>query len=419
MSDTQVTQEPETKHSVNSSWVITLFGTAVGAGILFLPISAGSFGFWPLLIATVLIGPMTYFAHLAFSWMMSSSHLPGEDVLVILTDYFGKKAGIVIAIIYWFTFFPVVLIYGVSIVNTVDSFVVNQLDGPSISRWILAPLLIGLMTLALAFGDKIMLIVAQFVVYPLIIALAAVSLYLIPQWDIASFMEAGPKDAGGMVSAMILILPALVFAFSFVAAISQFVLDMENNYGQNHAKQTTKVIRNAVVLLTVFTMFFVWSSALAMGADGMNTANELNLPVLSYFANVTGTPFMAYMAPIVVICAIASSYFGHSLGTVEGTKYLVGLVAPSTKDVPARKMDLWTYLFIFVVTSLVAVLNPSILDMISVVGGIFFALMTYLLPMFAIYKVDALKKFRSRKTNYFVMVMGVIVLLATIWDMVS
>src|SRR5699024_8080875 len=61
---------------------------------------------------------------------------------------------------------------------------------------------------------------------------------------------------------MILILPVLVFAFSFVAAISQFVLDMENEYGRNHAKQTRKVIRNAVLLLTVFTMFFVWSSAL-------------------------------------------------------------------------------------------------------------------------------------------------------------
>src|SRR5699024_6043460 len=155
------------------------------------------------------------------------------------------------------------------------------------------------------------------------------------------------------------------------------------------------------------------------GADGMDVANEQNLPVLSYFANVTGTPFMAYMAPIVVICAIASSYFGHSLCTVEGTTYLVGLVAPSTKDVPSRKMDLWTYLFIFVVTSLVAVVDPSILVMISVVGGIFFALMTYLLPMNAIYKVDAFKKFRNRKTNYFVIVMGVIVLFATIWDMVS
>ncbi|MDN6273111.1 MAG: septum formation initiator, partial [Corynebacterium casei] len=56
MSETQVSEAPETKGtkgSVNRSWTITLFGTAVGAGILFLPISAGSFGFWPLLIATV------------------------------------------------------------------------------------------------------------------------------------------------------------------------------------------------------------------------------------------------------------------------------------------------------------------------------------------------------------------------------
>ena len=67
-----------------------------------------------------------------------------------------------------------VLIYGVSITNTVDSFIVNQLGGPEISRYILAPLCVGLMTLALAFGNAIMLKIAQFVVYPLIVALAAV-----------------------------------------------------------------------------------------------------------------------------------------------------------------------------------------------------------------------------------------------------
>src|SRR5699024_4674109 len=160
--------------------------------------------------------------------------------------------------IYRFTFFAVVLIYDVSIVNPVDSVVAKLLDRPSLSRSAIAPVLASLMALALALGDKIMLIVARTVVCPLIIALAAGSLYLIPQWDFASFMEAGPKNAGGMVSAMILILPVLVFAFSFVAAISQFVLDMENEYGRNHAKQTRKVIRNAVLLLTVFTMFFVW-----------------------------------------------------------------------------------------------------------------------------------------------------------------
>ena len=165
-------------------------------------------------------------------------------------------------------------------------------------------------------------------------------------------------------------------------------------------------------------MFFVWSCALAMGADGMATANENNLPVLSYFANVTGTPFIAYMAPVVVVCAIASSYFGHALGTVEGTQYLFNLVVPrATKKLSPRALDLWTYLFIFICASLVGIFNPSILDMITLVGGIFFALMTYLLPMYAVHRMDALKKYRGRPSNYFVIVMGSIVLVATIWSL--
>ncbi|WP_448855989.1 amino acid permease [Corynebacterium camporealensis] len=418
MSETQTTAP--TNKKLNAEWATTLFGTAVGAGILFLPISAGSFGFIPLLVATILIFPMTYLAHRAFSWVISYAPLHGEDVLVVLTYFFGRRNGIILAIIYWFTIFPVVLIYGVSITNTVDSFIVNQLDGPEIPRWVLAPICVGLMTLGLAFGNKIMLAIAQFVIYPLIIALAVVSIYLIPRWDIASFMESGDHSFGGILKAIILILPVLVFSFSYVAAISQFSLGMEQEYGPDHQHESNKVIRNATLMLTLFTMFFVWSSALALGADGMREANDLNLPVLSYFANETGTPFMAYMAPIVVICAVASSYFGHALGTVEGTQYLFNLAAPKAKEkMTERQLDLWTYLFIFITTSLVGIFNPSILDMISVVGGIFFAFLTYLLPMYVIHKVEVFRRFRGRPTNYFVTIMGFIVLFATIWDMIG
>lgn len=41
----------------DSTWVISLFGTAVGAGILFLPINAGMGGFWPLVVMALLVGP--------------------------------------------------------------------------------------------------------------------------------------------------------------------------------------------------------------------------------------------------------------------------------------------------------------------------------------------------------------------------
>ncbi len=407
---------PRANRSFNSKWTITLFGTAVGAGILFLPISAGSFGFWPLVVATALIGPMTFLGHRAFGRIVSRSPRAGADVLEVLTDFFGRRAGVCFALIYWFTVFPVVLIYGVSITNAVDSFIVNQLGGPHVNTWVLATVCVGAMTAALAFGTKFMLIVAQVVVYPLIIALGAVSLYLIPQWDLGSFLQT-PTD--NLLGSIVLILPVLVFAFSYVAAVSQFCVDAQRQYGPRADQESSRVILATSVLLTAFTMFFVWSCALALGADGMAEAKAQNLPVLSYFANVTGTQFMAYMAPVVVICAIVSSFIGHALGTVEGTQYLFRLAAPRLAGkVSRRGLDLGTYGFIFLATTAAAVANPSILDLITLVGGVFFAFMTYLLPMVVIYRVEAFAPLRRRASNYFLIAVGCVVIGATIWGMV-
>lgn len=50
-------------HRFSLTWVLNLFGTAVGAGVLFLPINAGMSGFYPLIVMTLLVGPMTYLAH--------------------------------------------------------------------------------------------------------------------------------------------------------------------------------------------------------------------------------------------------------------------------------------------------------------------------------------------------------------------
>jgi len=42
----------------DTQWTLSLFGTAVGAGILFLPINIGIGGFWPLIIMACLAFPM-------------------------------------------------------------------------------------------------------------------------------------------------------------------------------------------------------------------------------------------------------------------------------------------------------------------------------------------------------------------------
>ena len=41
-------------------WMLSLFGTAIGAGVLFLPINAGMGGLIPLLAMLILAFPLTF-----------------------------------------------------------------------------------------------------------------------------------------------------------------------------------------------------------------------------------------------------------------------------------------------------------------------------------------------------------------------
>ena len=85
-----------------ASWIITLFGTAVGAGILFLPLNAGGFGFWPLVFATVFILPLVYFSHRTYARIVAGAPQEdhGKDILELVTQYLGKGSGVVFALLY-------------------------------------------------------------------------------------------------------------------------------------------------------------------------------------------------------------------------------------------------------------------------------------------------------------------------------
>ena len=419
----QIREQREGKEPDGSfmRWVITLFGTGVGAGILFLPINAGSFGFWPLVIATLLIGPMVFLSHRTYARIVSASPVKGLDVLQVITALTGRKRGFASAVLYWLGIYPTVLIYAISITNTLDSFIVNQLGGAQASRWLLALVAVGVMTGAYAFGKKLTLWLANALVYPLIIALAAVSLYLIPSWDFTGFRSY--ESSYPVWQGLLLILPVLVFSFSHMAALSQFALDTQKKMDGDVAateREVSKVELVTAILLVAFTMFFVWSCSLALGADGMDAAREQNVPVLSYLANETDAPFMAWMSPIIAMCAIITSYFGHLLGTEEGTAYLVRSVAP---DVAARFSTStlrWAVnIFVLVTAVLVAVLNPSILDMISVVGGIFVAFLVYIMPALLFAKATAFKHYARRPDTIFVFALGLVIMGVTVWDMIA
>ena len=58
-------------------------------------------------------------------WRVEEANAEFTDVVV---EHFGQRAGGIISLLYFMSIFPILLIYGVGITNTVDSFLVNQVQ---------------------------------------------------------------------------------------------------------------------------------------------------------------------------------------------------------------------------------------------------------------------------------------------------
>lgn len=102
----------------DTMWMLGLYGTAIGAGVLFLPINAGVGGMIPLIIMAILAFPMTFFAHRGLTRFVLSGKNPGEDITEVVEEHFGIGAGKLITLLYFFAIYPILLVYSVAITNT-------------------------------------------------------------------------------------------------------------------------------------------------------------------------------------------------------------------------------------------------------------------------------------------------------------
>lgn len=397
--------------SLDIGWIIGLFGTAVGAGILFLPINAGMGGFWPVMVMTILIFPMVFLSHRSLNRFVLSARHFDNDITHVVEEHFGAGFGKLITILYFFAIYPICLAYGVGITNTVDNFVVNQINFPPINRLLLAFGLISVMMLVMLLGEKIMLRVSQVLVYPLILALFAFSLYLIPYWKVDSLLKSPSfEDFAGILW---ITLPVLVFSFNYSPAISAFSLSMRKKYQAKAAEKSNKNLFITSGLLLVFVMFFVFSCILCLSPEELQVARQQNIPILSYFANNFNNSFISYIGPLIAITAIVTSFFGHYLGAKEG---LNGIICKYTHQVRVTKnINIFTVSFIYVTMIVVAYLNPSILNFIESLGGPIIAIILFLMPMYAIYKIPTMKRFQNSIADTFVIVTGFITISAILY----
>ncbi|PVZ87170.1 HAAAP family serine/threonine permease [Serratia sp. S1B] len=415
----------KTWRKTDTMWMLGLYGTAIGAGVLFLPINAGIGGLIPLVIMAILAFPMTFFAHRGLCRFVLSGKNPGEDITEVVEEHFGISAGKLITLLYFFAIYPILLVYSVAITNTVDSFITHQLGMTPPPRAILSLILIvGLMTIV-RFGEEAIVKTMSILVFPFVGVLMLLALYLIPNWSGAIFENVSLAGSGdglshGFIITLWLAIPVMVFSFNHSPIISAFAVAKREEYGVDAEKKCSRILAYSHVMMVLTVMFFVFSCVLSLSPADLAEAKAQNISILSYLANHFNNPMIAYIAPVIAFIAITKSFLGHYLGAREGFNGMISKSMKSRgKTVSTQKLNRITAIFMLVTTWIVATLNPSILGMIENLGGPIIAMLLFLMPMYAIRKVPAMRKYSGAISNIFVVAMGLVAMSAILYTLFS
>jgi len=413
---------PAKWQSEDTVWVLGLFGTAIGAGVLFLPINAGIGGFWPLLIVFVLAFPITYLAHRGLARFIFSSNTPESTITDAIGEHFGALAGKVFTVIYFFAVYTILIMYAVAITNTAQSFITHQLGMAEPSRALVAIVLILGLMFIVRLGQRLIMRVMSALVYPFILSLIFMALFLIPHWNgaILHTLDLSTVDNGhGILLTLWMTFPVLVMSFNHYPIISPMVVRQKQRYGLALAERKCgQIQRYGILLMTLVVLFFVLSCVLSLSPQQLAEAKVQNLSILSYLANQFDTPVIAWLSPIIAFVAITKSFLGHYIGAYESLRDLMVEAATARGKKPAtRSVDAAILIFMVLTCWFAAYKNPSILGIIEYISGPTGAVILLLLPMYAIHKLPALAPYRGKASNVFVTLIGLITVSAIFYGM--
>lgn len=403
----------------DSVWTMGLYATAVGAGTLFLPITVGSNSPVILLFILLLAFPLSYYSHRALSrFVLSSSHKEG-DITHVVEEHFGAKAGKLLMLVYLMAFYPIILVYSISITNAIQSFVVHQLGDAELPRGLLVlGVMLGLHLVLLA-GKQIVVSAISVLALPMVAFLIGLSIYLLPQWSLSYFSESQSVDwrDPAFWKSLWLIVPVMVFSFSHAPIISSFSAAQKKRCQESADLRAQRIIKCSSMLICGSVLFFVVSCVMSLSQAEMALARTDNISVLSALANKFSNPLIAYVGPLIAILAMSKSFLGTSMGVSEGTVSMVsgacqGLGLSLKESTIARVSSV----ILFMVTAVITYLNPNVLDIIERVSGPLIAVILFLLPACSIYRLPALKRYRGSST-IFVLVMGLLAISALIYDL--
>ncbi|MGL4249191.1 MAG: amino acid permease [Aeromonas sp.] len=351
-------------------------------------------------------------------FVLSSTHREG-DITHVVEEHFGARAGKLLMLVYLMAFYPIILVYSISITNAIQSLVVHQLGVGEIPRgYLVLGVMLGLHMILLS-GKQVVVSAISVLALPMAAFLIGISFYLLPQWNLAYFSESQAVEwyAPAFWRSLWLIVPVMVFSFSHAPIISSFTAAQKKRGQESAARRSQRIIKCSSLLICGSVMFFVVSCVMSLSQAEMAQARIDNISVLSALANKFSNPLIAYVGPLIAILAMSKSFLGTSMGVNEGAVSIVSGVCQgmglSLCDATIGRVS---SLILFVATGVITFFNPNVLEIIEKVSGPLLAVILFLLPAGTIYRLPALRHYRGAST-FFVLVIGLLAISALIYDL--
>ncbi|HCL6648043.1 TPA: transporter, partial [Raoultella ornithinolytica] len=305
-------------------WSFALYGTAVGAGTLFLPIQLGSAGAIVLFITALVAWPLTYWPHKALSqFILSAKVAPGVGITGAVNHYYGKKVGNLITALYFLAFFVVVLIYAVAITNSLAEQLARHMPITPAVRAMLSLAVVMVLNLIFLMGRHITIKVMGFLVFPLIACFLFLSIYLIGDWQ-PEHLTSQLQLTSHTFHQVWISIPVMVFAFSHTPIISTFAIDQQEKYGDLAMGKCKKIMKVAYTIICASVLFFVFSCLLAIPVSYIENARNEGVTILSALSMMPGSPaWLAVTGIVVAVVAMSKSFLGTYFGVIEGASEIV------------------------------------------------------------------------------------------------
>ncbi|MFI3256390.1 MAG: hypothetical protein R3Y52_02990 [Psittacicella sp.] len=380
-------------------WSLSLVGAAVGVGTLFLPIKAGLLGLWIMIISTIVVVPMIFIVHRVITRFILSNTTHDANIIDSVEAHLGKVYRNIFTILYSIAIWPSIVVYGVVVTNTMQQFLAHQFGytplsgimflGAPVFRIILSGILVLILTLCMIVPRKYLLNLTSLLVYPLVLVLIGIGIYMIPHWNLSSAHKT--ITLSEIPSGLWSSLPMFIFAFTFVSPLSQFSLFQRARYKERVVKKTDKIILLTVILVSAIILFFTYSIVLGLTPHNLIVARGENATILTYLANVTDSKFLQYLGPIIALLAIATSYFAVFQGAREGASGIIHQYTPIKNKSTSFKIST---IFLLFLAWLGGIYNPSITHIIGLFSGPSFVLFAIITPLYAMYKVKAVRELR-------------------------